>query len=148
MISFSPVDYAALAWFAACWIGFMLYADYSPMKKHSISSLMDGQRYRWMENMVGRELRMIDTTIQSNLISGVAFFASTSLLLVGGMLAALGATEQAVEVLRDLPVAEHVSREVWEAKVLLLVVILLLMILLLALWLITAGTLEIELNTL
>ena len=84
---------------------------------------MQTQRVRWMENMVGRELRMIDTLIQSNLISGVAFFASTSLLLVGGMLAALGATDQAVEVLQDFPVAEHTSRELWEAKVLLLVII-------------------------
>ena len=123
MISFSLVDYIALGWFCFCWLGFMIYADYSPMKNKSISSLVAEQRYRWMENMIGRELRMIDTLIQSNLISGVAFFASTSILLVGGMLAALGATDQAVEVLRDLPIADQVSREVWEAKVLLLVVI-------------------------
>lgn len=123
MIAFSVIDYVALGWFGLCWLGFMFYADYSPMKKDSVSSLMDEQRYRWMQNMVGRELRMIDTMIQSNLISGVAFFASTSLLLVGGMLAVLGATDQAVEVMRDLPIAEHVTREVWEAKVLLLVVI-------------------------
>lgn len=123
MISFTPVDYAALAWFGLCWIGFMAYADYSPMRKKSVSFLMDEQRHRWMQNMITRELRMIDTTIQGNLITSVAFFSSTSILLVGGLLAALGATEQAVEVLRDIPLAEQVSREVWEAKVLLLVII-------------------------
>ena len=123
MISFSLIDYIALAWFGFCWIGYLIYADYSPMHKKSISYLMNGQRQRWMRNMIGRELRMIDTTIQSNLISGVAFFASTSILLVGGLLAALGATEQAVEVLKDLPLAQHISHEVWEAKVLLLLII-------------------------
>lgn len=123
MIRFSPIDYAALAWFALCWAGFTFYADYSSMKTSGISYLMRAQRKRWMHNMVGRELRMIDTLIQSNLINGVAFFASTALLLVGGMLAVLGATDQAVAVLRDLPFASEVSRDVWEIKVLLLVVI-------------------------
>lgn len=123
MTEFSLVDYVALGWFVLCWLGFTLYADYSPMKDKSISSLMNAQRHRWMENMISRELRMIDTMIQSNLISGVAFFASTSLLLVGGMLAALGATEQAVEIIADLPIADQVSRQVWEIKVLLLIII-------------------------
>ena len=123
MIRFSALDYLALGWFLLSWAAFVFFADYSPMRTRSISYLMQAQRKRWMQNMVGRELRMIDTLIQSNLISGVAFFASTSLLLVGGMLAVLGATEQAVAVLRDMPFAVQVTRDVWEAKVLLLVVI-------------------------
>jgi uncharacterized membrane protein len=34
------------------------------------------------------------------------FFASTTLLIIGGLLAALGRPEQAVAVLRRLPIAE------------------------------------------
>ena len=123
MIQFSFSDYVAFCWFVTCWAGFTFYADYSPMKTRSISFLIQAQRKRWMKNMIGRELRMIDTLIQSNLITGVAFFASTSLLLVGGMLAFLGATDKAVAMLRDLPFAVSVSRDVWEAKVLFLVLI-------------------------
>lgn len=37
--------------------------------KKSISFLMQEQREQWMLNMITRELRMIDTLIQSNLSS-------------------------------------------------------------------------------
>ncbi len=117
------LDYGALAWFAACWVGFTLYADYSRWREKSVTAVVESHRIQWMRNMVGREMRMIDAIIQANLLSGVGFFASTSLLLVGGLLTILGATDRAVAILGDLPFTVDVSRSAWELKVLLLVVI-------------------------
>jgi len=73
--------------------------------------------------MLTRELRMVDTMVQSNLLQGVAFFASASLLLVGGLVTVLGATDKAVAILGQLPFTVPTSRTAWEVKVLLLIVV-------------------------
>jgi uncharacterized membrane protein len=67
--------------------------------------------------------RIVDTTIQASLLSGIAFFASTTIIVVGGLIALLGATDQAIRVLADIPFAIKHSRGTWELKVLLLITI-------------------------
>lgn len=123
MVGLTLTDYIALVWFAGATVGFTIVVDHSPLGAKTVTAVMAEHRHRWMLMMLYRDLRMVDTTIQGNLLSGVAFFASTSILLVGGLLAALGATDQAVRVLADLPLAIPTSRSVWELKVLLLVAI-------------------------
>jgi uncharacterized membrane protein len=56
--------------------------------------------------------------------SGTAFFASTSLIAIGGALGLLRTTEQIVELLSGLPFGVPTSREQWEAKTIGLAVIL------------------------
>lgn len=119
----SPPDWLALGWFVACWLGYAWLADSTPLYRRSVSAAMSENRRRWMRTMLTREMRMVDTTIQSSLIHGVAFFASTSIFVVGGLVAMLGATDQAIAVLRDLPFAAPTTRPVWEMKLLFLIVI-------------------------
>ncbi len=69
--------------------------------------------------MVYRNPKMPDTLIQNTLQYGVLFFASTSILLVGALMAGLGASDQAIELLGELPFAVSTTRTVWEIKVLL-----------------------------
>ena len=47
---------------------------------------------------------MVDMQIMASLQNGTAFFASTSLIAIGGGLALLRATNDALAVLRELPV--------------------------------------------
>ncbi len=70
--------------------------------------------------MVYRSPKMPDTIIQNSLQYGVIFFASTSILLIGALIAGLGASDQAIELLADLPFAVGTTRTVWEIKVLIL----------------------------
>lgn len=120
----SLLDYAALAWLLFCWGGYSLVADYGPWRDRSVSAIMGRYRTRWMTVMLGRENRIVDTNIIGNLLNGVAFFSSTTIFAIGGLLAALGATDSAVALLRDLPFAAETSRSEVELKVLLLVGIL------------------------
>lgn len=117
------MDLAALLWFFACWIGFALFADVSRWRAGNVTEAMNRYRYEWMTQMYQRELKMIDTLILGNLLNGIAFYASTAILIVGGLGAALGASDKAVEVLSDLPFATTTTQAVWEVKVLLLIVI-------------------------
>ena len=59
---------------------------------------------------------MVDMQIMASLQNGTAFFASTSLLAIGGGLALLRATNDALAVLRELPVDLTPSPALWEIK--------------------------------
>jgi uncharacterized membrane protein len=53
----------------------------------------------------------------------VSFFASTTVLIIAGLIAILGARERAMAVLADLPFAAASSTLLWDLKVLLLIVL-------------------------
>ena len=123
MLAFSFLDGIAFFWFVLCWVVYTRFADHTCWRKHSVTAAMSDYRRRWMHEMLHREIRMVDTAIQTALLNGVAFFASTTILLVGGLIAMLGATDKAIEVLKDLPFALDPARDTWEIKMLLMVII-------------------------
>ncbi len=73
--------------------------------------------------MARRDLRMIDTSIVAGLQQGTAFFASTSILAIGGCFALLGSTDKILKIFSDLPVDIATSRPAWEAKIIGLTII-------------------------
>src|ERR1700726_2584260 len=70
----------------------------------------------WIRRMLERETRMVDMQIMASLQNGTAFFASTSLLAIGGALALLRSTNEALAVLRALPIDLSPSPALWEIK--------------------------------
>ena len=78
-------------------------------RRHSLNAIMHDFRDPWMERMLAREVRIIDTQIMASLQNGTAFFASTSLLAVGGSLTLLRAADDVLRVFADLPlgIATH-----------------------------------------
>ena len=83
------LDFLALAFFVAAWLGYALVLEKGPLARRSLNTIMHGYRDQWMQEMLNREVRIIDTQIMASLQNGTAFFASTSLLAVGGSLALL-----------------------------------------------------------
>ncbi|NGN40040.1 DUF599 family protein [Mesorhizobium sp. CGMCC 1.15528] len=120
----TAADLAALAFFLVAWVVHTLAADGKLVSRVSLSRAMNAQREAWMQTMARRELRMIDTSIMVGLQQGTAFFASSSLIAVGGCFALLGASDHVLTVLSDLPFASAPSRPIFEIKVLGLIVIL------------------------
>jgi len=76
-----------------------------------------------MAQMLSRDNRIVDIQILRSLGGSASFFASTSILVLAGLIAVLGATDKAIELLRDFPFSISVSRELWEVKVLTLIVV-------------------------
>lgn len=118
MQALSHLDMAAAAWFLVAWFGFNFLVDFSPLRKKTLSSAMDDFRRGWMTSMCFREVRIMDTSIMSGLQQGTAFFASTSLLAIGGGFALLDATDRILQVAGDLSIPVADSRALWEIKVL------------------------------
>lgn len=117
MIALTTTDWLVLGLFLCAWLSFEIINDYSPLQHRSLSSMMARRRREWMLEMAERDLRMIDTQIMQSLQNGAAFFGTTSILAIGGCFALLGATDQVLQIYRDLPVSSEVPRQLFELKV-------------------------------
>src|SRR5262249_28418840 len=69
------------------------------------------------------DMRMVDMQIMTALQNGTAFFASTSLIALGGALAVLRSTDEIISMVSTLPFALETTRSLWEAKTIGLAVI-------------------------
>lgn len=70
-----------------------------------------------------RNLRMIDTSIASNLITGISFFSSTTILVLVGLGALLGYSKEGLELVATLPYAAASTPLLWNGKVVFLMLI-------------------------
>ena len=115
-------DLLAPAWFLSCWAGYTYYAD-GGRGQRNLTRVMHVYRALWARQMLERDNRMVDTQIIANLMRSASFFASTTVLIIAGLIAVLGARERAMAVLAELPFAVQSSMLLWDLKVLLLIVL-------------------------
>jgi uncharacterized membrane protein len=114
----TTIDYIAIAYFVLLWALFNWVTDVSRrFSRLSVTRGMAIHRANWIRNSLHRDLKMIDTQIMAGLQNGTGFFASTSILALGGCFALLGQTERVQEIFSDLPAVFHTSRAAFELKV-------------------------------
>jgi len=123
MPQFSPVDLIALLWFLAAWLGSSFVIEMTPRGKAGLNSLMHRYRGLWMQRMLARDMRMMDGQVIAALQNGTAFFASTSLIALGGALTLFRSSEDMLTVVAALPFGVPVSHVQWEMKVVGLMII-------------------------
>jgi uncharacterized membrane protein len=112
-----PLDIAALAYFLLAWGGYAIAVEWGPGHLRGLNARMHGYREIWMRRALARELRMFDAQIMAALQNGTAFFASTSLIAIGGGLTVLRATNEINTVISNLPLGEAPTSAHWEVKV-------------------------------
>jgi uncharacterized membrane protein len=110
------VDIIAVGFFLLEWSVYAVTLEHTAYGRDSLSARMHIYREVWIRRMLEREARMVDTQIMGSLQNGTAFFASTSLLAVGGGLALLRSTNEALAVLGALPIDLTPSPALWEIK--------------------------------
>jgi len=115
--AFSPLDLAGLLFFVAAWTGYALAVQRRRGDKLSLSQIMNRQRRAWTEQMIGRDNRVVDTTINASLQNGTAFFASTSLIALGSVLTLSRSGDDVLTLFGSLPFGSITSRTTWEIKV-------------------------------
>ena len=109
-------DLIALAWFVLAWVGYSYVIERTAKGRSGLNALMNRYREQWMLNLVARENRIVDAQVSAALQNGAAFFASTSLIAIGGTLSLLRAPEAVLPVIAAIPIGAPPSRELWEAK--------------------------------
>ena len=110
-------DALALVWFVLGWWGYAAFARRRAVAGRG-SLLATTNRFRrlWMLQTTARENRVIDGVVVQNLSTSPSFFASTTILIIGGLLALLGATEEAAKVVKEIPFAARTSPFVFDLK--------------------------------
>jgi uncharacterized membrane protein len=109
--------------FLGCWMSYWLFADLWRPAGRSLMQRVDEFRRAWLLQMLVRDNRMVDVQVVQTLVQNVSFFASSAILIVGGFVAVLGASEQARAIAAEIPFAERSSPLIWDLKILLLIVI-------------------------
>lgn len=89
-----------LAWLVSGWL-----TEHPPRALPSVSVLMEEYRREWMRTFVTRVPRIFDATVIESLRQGTAFFASASLIAIGGGVALIGNAATVQRLAADLPIA-------------------------------------------
>ncbi|MFV3127359.1 DUF599 domain-containing protein [Niveispirillum sp. KHB5.9] len=119
----TPMDWAALGWFVALWWGYGWLTDRRSGSPTSLNQHMLRIRIRWMTNMLYRDNRVMDSMLVGHLIHSVSFFASTTVLVLAGLLGVLASAESSHKVVMELGFTQPTERGLFEAKLLLLLAI-------------------------
>jgi uncharacterized membrane protein len=116
-------DWLALVWFVAVWVGYAVFARRRAERSGSLLATTNHYRRLWMLQTTARENRVIDGVVVQNLSTSPSFFASTTILIIGGLLALLGTSDKASEFVREIPFAARTSTFVFDLKMMVLLVI-------------------------
>ncbi|MBY8977507.1 DUF599 domain-containing protein [Rhodobacteraceae bacterium NNCM2] len=118
---FTWQDAAAVAFLLVCLNGWGWLVESPHLRKRSVATLMADHRRQWMERMAEREGRIVDSNLLNIIHRGAGFFASASLIAIGGIAALIGQADRLLGVASDL-VEDSTAGErvVWEVKLLFL----------------------------
>ncbi len=116
-------DGAALLVVFALWQGFSLLMDHSRWSKDSLTASVNALRLAWMTRVVERENRITDSALIANLMHSVSFFASTTVIILGGIAALLGGAGRSYDSFEGIPFLPPVSKELFELKLTVLLLI-------------------------
>ncbi|MBH9575825.1 DUF599 domain-containing protein [Inhella proteolytica] len=116
-------DLLALLLFFGGWVGYAHWARQLSTRRPSILAITNRWRRAWMLQATQRDNRIVDAAIVQNLSASPAFFASTSILVIGGLLAAMASTDKVSGLVKEIPFAARTSLLVFDLKLALLTAI-------------------------
>jgi uncharacterized membrane protein len=116
----SAWDWAALILFFVAWIGYAQFAKRRADVRPSLLAASNRFRRQWMLEATRRENRVFDGVVVQNLSTSPSFFASTTILIIGGLLALLGTSDHAQMLVAELPFASRTSALVLDMKLVLM----------------------------
>jgi uncharacterized membrane protein len=90
LLTINAMDLIAFAGLILAWLLTGWFTEHPPAHRPSVSVLMNDYRRDWMRQFVTREPRIFDATVVDSLRQGTAFFASASMIAIGGGVALLG----------------------------------------------------------
>ena len=120
-IASNGLNILALVVFVVCFKGYAVYASRRAKRTICLASELHQARFDWMREMLSREVRVADNTAIANLERSVSFFASTTMLILAGLMTILGSTEKAIGLVAEIPFVSQATRAEWELKIVVLI---------------------------
>lgn len=122
MLSILPwLDWFAVLVFFGAWVGYAWFAGHGSASRKSLLAITNRYRHAWMLQTTYRDPRMLDGLISQSLASMPSFFSSTTIIIIGGLLALLGSTQEATEIVREIPFTARTSVLVFDLKIITLI---------------------------
>ncbi len=113
---FSIFDMTALMVFLVAWIGYTLFARRKAKTSDCIARSLHQHRIHWMYEVMTREVRVGEAALLANLERNIAFFASTTLLVLAGVLTLFAQVEKLADVIATIPFALAPESHVIQVK--------------------------------
>ena len=114
----SLLDAIAFAWFISAWATFNLVQDH--LLHRGVNEHLIVLRRRWMERMLERDVRIPDTMLLGHSMQSCTFFASTTVLVLAGLVGSFGAADHAHQMLSGLGFTVQTSLALFQAKLMVL----------------------------
>src|SRR3954471_4218412 len=109
LADFQIADWVAFAFLIVAWHLYGWFADSLPPAgtplteaPRNLNMAMHRVRKQWMKRMLRREERVIDVILTGHTVNSIAFFASTSMIVIAGLVGTLGGSGSAFRVLESL----------------------------------------------
>jgi uncharacterized membrane protein len=119
----SLFDVIAFLLFLVCWPGYRLFASRFEAKRPGLMSHVKSFRRQWISRMAERESHVADAALLGNLLRGSLFFASTTIFILGGLVALVGTAPKIAELVSQLPFATPTDPRLAEIKAVVLVLV-------------------------
>ena len=117
----SGLDALAFLWMLVLWFVYGRFADKLPpdeVAPGNLNQMMHQLRRQWMRRMMDRPERILDSSLTGHSVSSTTFFASTSMLIIAGLLGVLGRAADAHAVIQSFGFTVASSELMFELKVL------------------------------
>ncbi len=117
---FSLLDLFALIVFLLSWFGYTLFARKKAKNTDCIARSLHQHRIHWMHEVITREIRVGEAALLANLERNIAFFASSTLLILAGLFTLFAQVQTLESVISSLPFADYSSHLAIQLKLALL----------------------------
>lgn len=117
----SGLDALAFLWMLVLWFVYGRFADKLPpdhVPPANLNQMMHQLRRQWMRRMLDRPERILDSSLTGHSVSSTTFFASTSMLIIAGLLGVLGRAGDAHAVIQSFGFTVASSEILFELKIL------------------------------
>ncbi len=112
------LDIVALLWFVGAWVSYVVYTKRCNLKnQRGLLAAMNRVREQWVEAVLERDNRIVDSQVINGLVRKETFFASTTLLILASTVALLGMGDEVNQLFREIPFTEPTPLALWELKV-------------------------------
>lgn len=112
----SLLNIVALGCFTVCWFGYTLFARKKAKTTDCIARCLHQHRIQWMYEVISKELKVGDAALLANLERNIAFFASSTLLILAGVLTLFAQVDKLEAVIATIPFAESPIHSVIQLK--------------------------------
>jgi uncharacterized membrane protein len=109
--------------FFALWAAYELLFDGPLRRRGSINANMPAIRAAWMARMMERENLIVDSSLIGNSLRTATFFASTTILILAGLVGVFGSSDRIYGAMRSISMIITVDQQLFEWKIALLMAI-------------------------